>query len=199
MADLASLRPVLRSFDPTKIGANGWYDDRTDCAVTRDVLPLVPDGAEERIIGRWHLSQGDKSSVLWLDLPMDEEARGVGSAEHGVLDVRTAVAAEARCLVTDQALRIACYSGQSVGPGRLGKTAAVMFKVPLSEISRVDPGKSNAFSTGSPMTMVLGNWEAVISVKKAAKANDKFASGVFATAKNKEFAAEVDSARGSHG
>jgi hypothetical protein len=199
MADLASLRPIMRSFDPTKIGAGGWYDDLTGCAVSRNVLPLVPEGAAERVIGRWDLSQGDKSPVFWLDLPMDEEARGVGSAEHGTLEVRTAIAAEARCLVTDRCLRIACYSGQSVGPGKLGKTAAVMLKVPLSEISNIDPGKSNAFSTGSPMTIVLGDWNAVISVKKAARANDKFSSGIFATAKNKEFAAEVDAARRNHG
>lgn len=199
MADLASLRPTMRSFDPTKVGAEGWYDDLTDCAVTRDVMPLVPDGAEERVIGRWDLSQGDKSPVFWLDLPMDEEARGVGNTEHGVLEVRTAVAAEARCLVTDRALRIACYRGQSVGPGKLSKTAVVMLKVPLSQISHVDPGKSNAFSTGAPVKVVLGEWEAVISVKKAARANDKFSSGIFATAKNNEFAAEVDAARRNHG
>jgi hypothetical protein len=199
MADLGSLRPALSSFDPTKVGADGWYDAATDCAVTRDVLPLIPKGSDERVIGRWHLSQGDKSPVLWLDLPMDKEARGAGSSEHGVLEVRTAVAAEARCLITNQALRIACYSGQSVGPGKLSNIAAVMFKVPLSEIARVDPGRSNAFSTRSPVTVMLDAWEAVISVKKAARANEQFASGVFATAKNKDFAAEINSARLSQG
>lgn len=199
MVDIRSLRPVLCTFDPTKVAATGWYDAATDCAVTRDVLPLVPEGSDERIIGHWHLSQGDKSPVLWLDLPMDQEARGVSGSEHGAREVRTAVAAEARCLVTNQALRIACYSGQSVAVGRLGTTAAVMFKVPLSKVTRVDAGKSNAFSTRNPVTIALGDWDAVISVKKAARANEKFASGVFATAKNKEFAAQIESARHGQG
>lgn len=146
-------------------------------------------------MGRWHLSQGDNSPVLWLDLPIDEAGIGAGGSEHGPLSVTTVLAAEARCLVTDRALRFACYSGKVSRFGQLTGTTAVVFQVPLDAISRIDPGRSNAFMTSSPLMIDIGEWNASVSVKKAAPANDAFGSGIFARAKNKDFAAQIEAAK----
>ena len=68
-------------------------------------------------------------------------------------------------------------------------------KVPLSAVTSVDAGRSNALYTGKPLNIHLGEWGTVVAVVKAAKANDKFRSGVFATSKNGDFASQIDGAR----
>jgi hypothetical protein len=195
-ADFAGYRPVVWCYDPAKVGRGGAYHGASDSAFTADGNPLIPDSSDEVEIGRWELTSGDpKQPCAFVDMMLDPEGRGPGNPERGEPSLATVFAGDARCLVTDKALRFTGYSGRIVGFGTAGKRAMLAFAVPLITITEVDAGSSNAFQTGKPVNIHLGEWGTVIAVVKAAKANAKFRSGVFATAKNKDFVAQIESAR----
>jgi hypothetical protein len=195
-ADFAGYRPVMYCYDPSKVGANGMYDPSSDSAFTSQGNPAIPSSSDEMQIGRWELTTGDpKQSCTIVDMLLDDQGRGPGNPEHGQLTFATAFAGDARCLVTNKALRFTGYAGRILNFGKAGAHAVLAFTVPFSAITSVDVGRSNAFYTGKPLNIHLGEWGSVVAVVKAARANDKFRSGVFATSKNKEFVAQIESAR----
>jgi hypothetical protein len=196
-ADFAGYRPVMFCFSPLKVGPNGTHHAASDSAFTSKGNPALPSSSDEVEIGRWELTSGDpKQPCAIVDMLLDAQGRGPGNPEHGELTLATVFAGDARCLVTNKALRFTGYAGSILNFGKAGPQAVLAFTVPLSAIARVDAGQSNAFYTGKPLNIHLGEWGSVVAVVKAAKANDKFRSGVFATSKNKEFAAQIESARG---
>jgi hypothetical protein len=66
---------------------------------------------------------------------------------------------------------------------------------PARRDSSVDPGRSSAFRTSSWLKIELADLGTTISVMKAEKANENFATGVLSTNKSKEFAAQIEEAR----
>ena len=192
--DFLSYRPPVHRFSPAEIGPEGRYDPFTDCAVTADGNPAIPPSTDEVEISRWELAQGDGSPTVHVDIPLDTDGRGIGSAEHGELTPATVVAGEAKCLVTTRALRFTAYSGKLLDKVK-GSRTVLAFTVPLSVITSVDPGRSTAFYAATWLTIHLDEWDAVISVMKAERAGARFESGILATNKTKDFAAQIDAAR----
>jgi hypothetical protein len=140
------------------------------------------------------MSGDPKQPCAFVDMLLDADGRGPGNPEHGELTLATVFAGDARCLVTNKTLRFTGYAGRIINFGDAGRNAVLAFTVPLFAVTEVDAGRSNAFHTGKPLNIHLGDWGTVVAVVKAAKANAKFQSGVFATAKNKEFVAQVQTA-----
>jgi hypothetical protein len=195
-ADFAGYRPVMYCYDSSKVGANGWYDEASDSAVTSQGNPAIPSSSGEVEVGRWELTTGDpKQACAIVDMLLDDQGRGPGIPEHGQLTPATVFAGDAKCLVTNKALRFTGYAGRILNFGNAGPTAVLAFAVPLSAVTSVEAGRSNPFYTGKPLNIHLGEWGTAVAVVKAARANDTFRSGVFATAKNKDFAAQVENTR----
>jgi hypothetical protein len=195
-ADFAGYRPVMFCFDPAKVDPNGTFHAASDSAFTAKGNPTVPSASDEVEIGRWELTSGDpRQPCAIVDMLLDAQGRGSGNPEHGELTLATVFAGDARCVVTDKALRFTGYAGRILNFGKAGPHAALAFTVPLSTITRVDAGQSSAFHTGKPVDIHLDEWGSLVAVVKAAKANDRFRSGVFATSKNKDFAAQIEDAR----
>lgn len=195
--DFANYRPPIFVFDPKAITGARAFHTPSDTHFSADCKPLTPEGSDETAIGRWELTTGDPKEPdgVHIDALADSEWRGPGNPEHGELSMATVFAGRARCLVTDRALRFTCY-GHSLGITLEWNKPTVAFTVPLAAITSVDPGKSSAFTTSSSwLTIDLADLGARLSVAKAEKANEKFATGVFATNKRKEFAAEIEGAR----
>ena len=194
-ADFAGYLPVMWCYDPSKVGPDGSYHAESDAAYTSEGNPAIPSSSDEREIGRWVLTSGDpKQPCAYVDMLLDAQGRGPGNPNHDELSPATVFAGDARCLVTDRALRFTGYAGSIRNFGSAGKNAVLAFTVPLSAITMLDAGRSNAVYTRKPLTIQLGQWGTVVTVIKAANANDKFRSGILATARNKEFAAQVGAA-----
>jgi len=198
-ADFAGYEPAMYCYNPQKVSSGGSYHAGSDSAFTSQGNPAIPSSSsDETAVGRWELTTGDpKQFGMKVDALIDPEGRGPGNPDHGELSPATVFAGDARCLVTSRALRFTGYAGAILNFGKAGRGAVLAFTVPLSAITAVDSGRSTAFTTGKLMTIELGAFGTVVSVMKAAKANEKFRSGVFATAKNKDFAAQIEAARRS--
>lgn len=195
-ADFAGYRPVMYCYDSSKVGTNGWYDEASDSAVTAQGNPAIASSLGEVEVGRWELTTGDpKQACAIVDMLLDDQGRGPGNSEHGQLTLATVFAGDARCLVTNKALRFTGYAGRILNFGNAGPKAVLAFTVPLSVITGVEAGRSNPFYTGKPLNIHLGGWGTVVAIVKAARANDKFRSGVFATAKNKDLAGQIEETR----
>jgi hypothetical protein len=186
-------------YDPQKVSSDGSYHADSGSSFTSQGNPSIPtSSSDETAIGCWELTTGDpKQAGMMVDALIDLDAHGPGNPYHGQLSPATVFAGDARCLVTSRALRFTGYAGAIRNFGKAGRTAVLAFSVPLAAITAVDPGRSSAFTTGKWLRIELADVGTVVSVMKAAKANEKFRAGVFATAKNKEFAAQIDAARRS--
>jgi hypothetical protein len=196
-ADFAGYQPVMFCYDPQKVPSSGSYHAGSDSAYTSQGNPAIPSSSsDETEIGRWELTTGSPNqAALHVDALVDQEGRGPGNPDHGELSPATVFAGDARCLVTTHAIRFTGYAGAIRNFGKAGRGAVLAFTVPLTAITAVDAGRSNPFMTGKWLRIELGDLGTLVSVMKATKASEKFRSGVFATGKNKEFAAQIEAAR----
>lgn len=193
--DFANYRPWITVFDPQKISGSSAYHEASDTYFSADGKPLTAAGSDEIAIGRWELTTGDpkKPDGIHIDALADSEWRHQGTPITANCRWRPCLQG-ARCLVTDRALRFTCY-GHPLGISLEWTKPAVAFTASLAAITSVDPGKSNAFMHSSWLKIELADLGTTISVAKAAKANERFSVGVFATNKSKEFAAQIEEAR----
>lgn len=195
--DFVNYRPPMFLYNPKKVPKVGHHHAETDTCFSPDGSPLIPSGApNETALGRWLLSVGDPSKAdgFQVDIQADQSGRGPDNPEHGELRGATIFRGMGRCLVTNRSLRFTGYAHR-IGISLEWKESVLAFTVPLAEVSSVDPGKSNAFAHLNWLTIELDGLGTTISVAKAEKANEKFGTGVLATNKRKEFAAQIEEAR----
>ncbi|MCU1600518.1 MAG: hypothetical protein JWO22_1227 [Frankiales bacterium] len=195
-ADFDGYRPRFCCLNPYKMKSTQVFHPASDVAMTNKGLPAIPEGRSETPLSRWDFVIGGKpASSMFVEI--DDQGRGAGNADHGPLRLREVFAGDAKCLLTDKALRIAAYSGSVLNFGKLGVAAILGFTIPLAEVTNVDAGRSNPVYTARSFVIECRQLGAGLEIGKACTANEQFSSSVFATNKIRDFATDLTQALAS--